>query len=149
MMYVARRSRAYVRRPSAALRRLWIGLTFVCALLVAIGSLGPWVVWERPSRVATLTWTESGYTSSGLFTLVFAIGAIVMLMLAVYGWDLSALAWGTFGLMTLAAITGLFEWLLIADMREMQPGWGMLLVGQAGLVGAISAWLAARALNRY
>lgn len=133
-------------------QRLWIVLTIGFSLVVMVGSLGPWLTWERPSAAAPEGLARSGIATSGVFTLVFATLAIALLVAALHGWDLGGFAWGTFGLLVLAAITGLFEWLLIADRPASandptQAGWGMIAAGLAGLAGAIVAFLAARALN--
>lgn len=88
---------------------------------------------------------------------MFAVGAFVTLVLAALDRDNTGLAWIAFGLLTLCAITGLFEWVTVVNIPESanptwiggQAGWGMITVGVAGLVGAAFSFLAARALNRF
>lgn len=131
-----------------------VALTLACAGAVAIGSLGPWVSWERHSRTAPQSWTEAGITSSGVFTLVFAVIAIIGLAAALFGHDQGFAAWGAIVMLALSALTGFYEWLLIADRiegpnEEWHVGWGMIMVAWAGLVGTVAAIFAARTINEY
>ena len=136
-------------------RQLPVGLAVMSAVIVTIGSVGPWIHWERHSPTAPAAWTEYGFTSSGIFSLIFAVAATVTLILTFRNEDSAFLAWVAFALLVLCAATGLFEWLTIADMpespsptrTEMRPGWGMITVGLAGLVGAGASFIAARTLD--
>lgn len=138
-------------------QRLWIGLAIVSAVAVAIGSVGPCVHCKDYSEEVPRPWTDCGLISSGVFSLMFAVGAFVTLVLAALGRDSTGLVWIAFGLLTLCAITGLFEWITVVNIPASanptwivgQAGWGMITVGVAGLVGAASSFLAARALNRF
>jgi hypothetical protein len=126
--------------------------SFVSAAAVAIGSLGPWETWSSPTAAAPEGLKRYGVSSSGLFTLLFAVLACAALLAAVRGWDLASFAWVAVALFGLCAITGLFEWLLIADRPasssdESQAGWGMITVGLAGLCGMASAYHLARAID--
>ena len=125
---------------------------YLSAIAVVVGSLGPWVSWERQSRTAPESWTEFGYQSSGVFTIMFAVLAAIMFTVALRGWDQSGLAWAAFALLVLCAITGLYEWLTIADRPEpsdtLWVEWGMIVTGVAGLAGAGCAFVVARAISQ-
>lgn len=129
----------------------------VCAGLVVVGSVGPWMYYERVSVVAPHAWTLYGVRTDGAFTLLFAIIAIIALIVAVFTTDSEGFAWGAVVTLALCALTGLLGWLVFAPPEVRvdigQEGniqrveWGMKLTGLAGLAGAICAFIVARSIS--
>lgn len=141
-------------------RRPWLlaVLALACATLVIVGSFGPWESLERVSRSAPEYTVEHGTRSDGAFTILFAIVAIVALLISLFWRNDDAIAWLAFGALALCAMTGLLNWLVFAPPEtSLAPGatgtiirveWGLKLVGLAGGAGALITWLVARRLYR-
>jgi hypothetical protein len=112
----------------------WLPLgMLVCALLVVVGSFGPWA--KTPFH------TVSGFDWDGSITLIFGViaGALaVILMLQPWrrGWVLGLLM-ATFGL---AALVGLTDWMDVGRVIEdigidARVSWGLQLMTVAAGIG--------------
>lgn len=133
-------------------------LGLVCAVLVVVGSFGPWMYHERVTQSSSESWILYGGRNDGVFSGLFAAVAIVALLITVLSPDTGFAAWVACGALVLCAVTGLFDWLFYGPReRSLEPGqigeivridWGLKLVGIAGAVGAVTTFFAARALNR-
>lgn len=146
--------------PSRPVRRPWLlaFLALVCAALVIVGSFGPWETFERVSRVAPETTVEYGVRTDGALTVLFAVVAIVAILIAMIWRQDDAVAWLAFGALALCAMTGLLNWLVFAPPETaLEPGemgsvvrieWGVKLVGLAGAAGALITFLVAKRLYR-
>ena len=145
-------------RPAPRRPRLLAALALMCAVLVIVGSFGPWMHFERVSETVPDRSTLHGTSTDGVFAMLFAGVAIVALLIALFKLGSEVAAWFAFGGLLLSAVIGLFDWLTF-DLSEqsLEPGergrivrveWGVKLVGLAGTTGAIVTFFIARQLNR-
>lgn len=134
-------------------------LTLVCAAVVIVGSVAPWVRYETVSEAdaASNAWTLYGFRTDGAFSLLFAVVSIVALLIALFRRDAGAIAWIALGAMALCALVGLANWLMFAPPEvSLEPGeegtsvpveWGAMVVGLAGAAGTVATYIIARIMN--
>jgi hypothetical protein len=112
-------------------------LTGACALLVVIGSTGPW------ARVAFFT--KDGTDGDGVVTLILGLVAGVAAVIRMF--QPTARAWlhGVILIsLALSGVVGIIDWVdleRVAGESEIpvEPAWGIVLTTVAGVAGAVIA----------
>jgi hypothetical protein len=132
-------------------------VALICAGAALAGSFGPWIYYERVTQETSESWMLYGGRNDGAFSGLFAIVAVVSLLVVLIKPSVGFAAWIACVMLTLCAITGLFDRLFYQTReRSLEPGqigqvvrleWGIKLTGIAGAAGAIVTFFAAKVLN--
>lgn len=139
--------------------RAWLATlaSLACAIAVIIGSVGPWVYYERVSTTNPAEWTMYGLRSDGVFSLLLGIVAVVALVASLRSQEPGIPAWIACGALVLCTIIGAFDWIIFgpeeltyapasrADL--ITAAWGLKLVGIAAPAGAICAFILTRSVD--
>ena len=135
-------------------RRPWLlaGGALLCALLVAVGSFGPWRRTERRSETETLF----GVQTDGLLALVAAAVATVALLVVLARPGPGIARWVALSALGLCALIGAADWFVQAteelgyegtNRGSFETGWGLVLVTAAGAAGTVCAFFLVRRLD--
>lgn len=149
--------RVATEREAAAASRPLVpaAIATVCALLVAVGSFGPWLH-QRLGRGRPLE-TTGGLALDGWLSLTGAAVALVALLVLLLRPTAAPAAWTAVAGLALGVVVGAANWLLLdttapAFVRETpgashEVGWGLLLVVAAGLLGVAASIVLVRRLD--
>ena len=144
--------------PVPTARRPWLlfALALLGVALIIAGSLGPWLYTEDgPSRALRVE-TLPGTANDGVFSLVFALVAGVLLLLVLARPASWPAAWGAVAVLALCSLVGVFDWLIFDPMALTPPSsgnpevirveWGLKLVTIASPLTMLVTILLARHL---
>lgn len=132
-----------------------LAVSFVCALLVAAGAIGPWA-YRRRGLNRPLE-TLDGFLLDGPLALVGALVAVVALLLVGVRPALGGAAWAAVAGLAFAAVVGAANWLTLDTAApgylgqtrgaSQTIGWGLIVVVAAGALGVAAAVVVARRLD--
>ncbi|MGH2535102.1 MAG: hypothetical protein ACRDJW_22800 [Thermomicrobiales bacterium] len=119
----------------------------ICAALIAVGSWGPWLHFERRG---VPTDTLRGLETDGALSLVAGVVAFVAIATVLTRSTAELAAWVGLIAVVLGALIGVGSWLdmgtfadgygVVSPGREAKVGWGPVVVTVAGAIGTCFAY---------